>query len=81
MMNWMRILICSALLATSLTATTGFDFANSPVVVCFARTVTTIVDADSEAEAIEKAQDRFPKCTVTGVRKSGNHYIVTLKCE
>ena len=44
------------------------------------RTVTTIVDADSEAEAIAKAKKRYPKCTFTGVRKSGNHYIVTLEC-
>ena|GEM_PF-5643550 len=44
------------------------------------RTVTTIVDADSEAEAITKAKKRYPKCTLKGVRKSGNHYIVTLEC-
>jgi hypothetical protein len=80
-MNWIRTLVCYALLGTSLVVTTGFDFANSPAVVCFARTVTTIVNADSEAEAIVKAQNRYPKCRVTGVRKSGNHYIVTLKCK
>ena len=44
------------------------------------RTVTTIVDADTEAEAIAKGKKRYPKCKFIGVRKSGNHYIVTFEC-
>ena len=80
-MHCMRILLYSVLLATPLVLATGFEFVNSQTAVCLARTVTTIVDADSEAGAIAKAQSRYPKCRVTGVRKSGNHYIVTLKCE
>lgn len=59
----------------------------SPVVavqsenVLAARTVTTTVKADSSGEAIAIAKKRYPKGEVTGVRKSGSFWIVTLRIE
>ena len=44
------------------------------------RTVTTIVNATSAAEATVKAQKRYPNGKVISVRKSGNvHWTVKLK--
>ena len=48
-----------------------------------ARTVTTVVQANSSGEAVVKAQNRYPKGKVTGVRKTGGakskSWIVTLR--
>jgi hypothetical protein len=51
--------------------------------VVAARTVTTVVQANSSGEAVVKAQNRYPKGKVTGVRKTGGakskSWIVTLR--
>ena len=77
------IILASCLVAVPFTSAlnAALPVAVQATIRVSARTVTTTVKANSSAEAVVIAQKRYPKGKVTGVRKNGSFWIVTLRIE